>query len=147
MAEAATVREKEAAAFAKEKADADANLGALTAAIAALEKGVAGFLQAGSAAYLRNMIENSNAVADYDRDELLSFLSGEQQGKYAPQSGEIIGILKQMKETMGKGLAEAEASEAAAIKAYEEFIAAKEKEIQSLTEAIETKTVRIGELG
>lgn len=147
MAEATAVREKEAAAFAKVKADADQNVGALTAAIAALEKGVAGFLQTGAAEYLRKVVESSNAVADYDRDELVSFLSGSQKSQYAPQSGEIIGILKQMKETMAKGLAEAEAAEAAAIKAYEEFMAAKKKEIASLTEAIEAKTVRIGELG
>jgi len=147
MADATAVREKEAAEFAKEKSEYGTNVDALTKAIAALEKGMTGFLQTQSAQVLRNMVENLNMVSDYDRDELVSFLSGSQHDEYAPQSGEVTGILKQMKDTMAKGLAEAEAAEAAAIKSYEELMAAKTKEVEALTAAIETKTVRVGELG
>mmetsp|Transcript_104814 Transcript_104814/g.181108 ORF Transcript_104814/g.181108 Transcript_104814/m.181108 type:complete len:699 (+) Transcript_104814:63-2159(+) len=146
MADATAVREKEAAEFAKEKSEYGTNVDALTKAIAALEKGMTGFLQTQSAQVLRNMVENLNMVSDYDRDELVSFLSGSQHDEYAPQSGEVTGILKQMKDTMAKGLAEAEAAEAAAIKSYEELMAAKTKEVEALTAAIETKTVRVGEL-
>ena len=46
MAEATPLRKKEAAAYAKVKADSDANLAALTKAITALESGMAGsFIQ------------------------------------------------------------------------------------------------------
>ena len=40
-----------------------------------------------------------------DRDEVLAFLSNEQSSGYAPQSGEIKGILKEMGDTMAKDLA------------------------------------------
>merc|ERR1719316_856217 len=48
---------------------------------------------------------------------------------------------------MGKDLAEATAAEEAALKAYDELMAAKQKEIDSLTAAIEEKTKRVGEVG
>jgi len=147
MASATAVREKEAAEFAKEKSESTTNIAALTAAIAALKKGMAGFLQTDTAQFLRNMALNTNSVASYDRDELVSFLSGSANGQYAPKSGDVTGIIKQMKDTMAAGLAEAEAAEAASIKAYEELMAAKAKEIKALTSAIEDKTVRVGDLG
>merc|ERR1740129_727034 len=62
-AEASAIREKEAGAFTGEKAESDANINALSAALA-------------------------------------SFLAGSATSSYAPQSGEILGILKQMKDSM-----------------------------------------------
>merc|ERR1719262_1596095 len=47
---------------------------------------------------------------------------------------------------MNKDLAEATAAEDAAIKAYEELMAAKQKEVDALTKAIEEKMVRLGKL-
>merc|ERR1719323_932153 len=59
--EATAIREKEAAAFAAEKADYEANIGAMTKAIAALSKGMAGsFVQTGEAAAF------AAEKADYD---------------------------------------------------------------------------------
>merc|ERR1719235_1400134 len=48
---------------------------------------------------------------------------------------------------MEKDLADLTATEEAAIKTYEELMAAKTKEVEALTKAIEEKTVRIGDLG
>merc|ERR1719392_466656 len=70
-----------------------------------------------------------------------------QDASYAPQSGQIVGMLKQMKDTMLKDLAELIAKEEEAKKIYEELMAAKQKEVEELTEMIETKLTRIGELG
>merc|ERR1719281_256794 len=83
-----------------------------------------------------------------DRDMLVSFLSGsgKQANGYAPASGEIVGILKQMKDTMEKDLAELEAQEATAVQDFEGMKAAKEKEIAAATQAIEEKTKRTGEV-
>merc|ERR1719420_688420 len=86
-------------------------------------------------------------MIDEDRRELVSFLGGKQDDGYAPASGEIVGILKQLYETMSKDLAEVIAQEEAAIKEYNELVAAKTKEIESLTKAIEEKLVRQGEIG
>merc|ERR1719281_762038 len=47
---------------------------------------------------------------------------------------------------MIKELAEDSATEAAAIKTYEELMAAKEKEVNALTKSIEEKMVRLGDL-
>merc|ERR1719476_353605 len=47
---------------------------------------------------------------------------------------------------MVKELAEATAAETAAIKAYEELMSAKEKEVIALTTSIEEKMVRLGNL-
>merc|ERR1712113_292697 len=72
--------------------------------------------------------------------------SGTQNSEYAPQSGEIVGILKQIADEMGAGLAEATAKEDAAIKAYKTLMAAKTKEVNALTASIEKKLTKIGEL-
>merc|ERR1719399_345889 len=147
MAKATEIREKEAAAFAKEKADEDANLAALKKALAAIEKGMAGgFLQTSAAAVLRRLTLGSD-ISNHDRDTLTAFLSGGNGEGYAPASGEIVGILKQMGDTMGKDIEELIAQEEAAIKEYNELMAAKQKEVDSLTKAIEEKTKRLGEVG
>merc|ERR1719399_865596 len=75
IAQATALREKEAAAYAKVKSDADANIGALSGAIPAIEKGMAGaFLQTAAASVLRQMSESVD-MNPADRDLLASFLS------------------------------------------------------------------------
>merc|ERR1719498_1938214 len=106
MAEATAIREKEAAAFAALKAEADANIAAVNKATAAIEKGMAGsFLQTSEAQVLKKLVLAQNSMDDFAREELTSFLSN--SDGYAPASGQITGILKQMSDTMNKDLAEA----------------------------------------
>merc|ERR1719426_630957 len=59
---------------------------------------------------------------------------------YAPQSGQIFGILKQMKETFEANLSASQKEEMENQKAYEDLKAAKEAEIAAGQEQIETKT-------
>jgi len=61
-------------------------------------------------------------------------------GSYAPASGQIFGILKQMKEEFEGNLAASQKEETANQAAYEELKAAKEAEIAAGQEQIETKT-------
>jgi len=146
MAEATALREKEAAAFAKEKAEATANIAATTSAISAISSGMSGsFLQTEGAQTLKKLMLKKDDL-DADRQDVMAFLSGGQGGEYAPQSGEITGILKTMKDNMEKDLAESEAAEAAAVSAHDELLAAKTKEVAAHTKAIEVKTVRVGEV-
>merc|ERR1712118_275400 len=127
------MREKEAAAFMKESGEDKSNLESLTKALAAIEKGMAGsFLQTSGAAVLRQL-SLSQDMSGADRDLLSSFLMGGAKNGYAPASGEIVGILKQMKDTMEKDLAEVLAAEETANADFEELVAAKEKEIASAT--------------
>merc|ERR1719421_834861 len=82
---------------------------------------------------------------DSDRSEVLSFLSGD--ASYAPQSGEILGILKQMKDEMAGDNKDTIAKEENAVKEYKAVMAAKKKEVAVLEKMIEEKLGRIAELG
>jgi len=145
VAKATAIREKEAKAFAKVKGDAESNIGALSKAIPAIEKGMgSAFLQTSAASTLRQLSETAE-MNGADRDLLASFLS--EGDNYAPKSGEIVGILKTMKDEMEKDFADASSEESTAIADFEALVAAKKKEIAALTKAIESKTMRIGELG
>merc|ERR1719162_2350380 len=79
---------------------------------------------------------------------LSNFLSGtstEEDG-YAPQSGEITGILKQMLDTMEAQLKETTGTEEADVLNFTLMLKAKLKLSDTLTHAIETKLMRLGEL-
>jgi len=142
---ATALREKEAAAFAKFKSDSETNIAAIQKAVAALEKGASGsFLQAGVRSSLRKYVIDKAELADIDRDMVMAFLQGGDQ--YAPQSGQITGILKQMGDTMAAELKDATAEENAAVANFDGLIAANNKQIESLTAAIEKKSVRVGEV-
>merc|ERR1719387_1015045 len=149
MAKATAQREKEAAAFAKEHAESLANIDAAKKATAAISKGMAGgFLQTSAAAVLRKMVLSED-LSDNQRDMLTSFLaegSGASTG-YAPASGEIVGILKQLTDSMEKDMQEAIEAEEKAKAEYEALMEAKQKEVDALTKAIEEKLKRVGELG
>mmetsp|Transcript_76664 Transcript_76664/g.119788 ORF Transcript_76664/g.119788 Transcript_76664/m.119788 type:complete len:710 (-) Transcript_76664:85-2214(-) len=147
VAKATSLREKEAAAFAKESSDLKTNIAALTKATAAIEKGMGGaFLQTSTASILKQL-SITMEISTVDREMLTSFLTQGQGAGYAPQSGQIVGILKQMTDTMEKTLAEVTEEEESAIKNFNELLAAKTKEINALTKSIESKIAQIGELG
>jgi len=76
----------------------------------------------------------------------MAFLSGSQEGQYAPQSGEIVGVLKKIQDDMSQSLKDAEASEANAIASHDQLLSSKTKEFSANSKAIESKTVRVGEL-
>merc|ERR1719456_963766 len=104
------------------------------------------FLQTNMAQVLKRLVLNNSDLLDADRQDIMAFLSGGENGQYVPQSGEITGILKTMGDEMSKSLADAEAEESAAVASHEELMAAKQKEVAANTQAIETKTVRVGEV-
>merc|ERR1711957_769532 len=134
MEKGTALRKKEAAAYAKYSSDAETNLAAMTKAIAALEKGMAGaFLQTSAANVLRKLaidLDLSNA----DRDDVLAFLA--QGNGYAPQSGQITGILKQMNDELAADFKAATDEENTAKANYEELMRAKKKQIASLSASI-----------
>jgi len=143
IAEATGIREKDAAAFASESGDLNTNIAAMTKAINSLATGAgAAFLQTTSGATLRKVVEENDSLSDLDRHDVTSFLTGE-----SSNVGAITGILKQMEDTMAATLADVVAAEEGSIKSFDTLVAAKTAEVQALTEAIEEKTVRIGELG
>merc|ERR1712187_847781 len=64
---------------------------------------------------------------------------------YAPQSGEIFGILRQMLETFESNLSASQKEELASQKAYEDLKAAKEGEISAGQSQIDTKTQELAD--
>merc|ERR1719487_1234824 len=64
---------------------------------------------------------------------------------YAPQSGAIFGILKQMKETFETNLSQAQKDELAAQDAYNELKTAKLAEIAASKKAVDMKSVELAE--
>jgi len=144
---AMALREKEAAIFAKASADYQTNIAATGKAIDLISKGAGGsFLQSNAAAVVRTLTINMD-LSSVDRDMMSSFLSEGQGEGYAPQSGQITGILKQMKDTMEADLADITKTEEESKATFEGLVAAKEKEIAANSKAIEDKTKRLGETG
>jgi len=142
--EATALRAKAAESFSKEETDLKTNIAALTSAIGALEKGMAGaFLQSNSVEPLRRLIVDREDLTDFDREQLASFLST--SADYAPKSGQITGILKQLQDSMTAELEKATSEEETAIAENEALMKAKAKEIAANTKAIETKTELLGE--
>jgi len=145
VAQAKAMRAKEAAVFAKDDADYQTNIAALGKAIGAIEKGMSGsFLQSAAASRLRELTVSMD-LGTADRDMLSAFLS-EGQG-YAPKSGDITGILKQMEDSMVKDKGDIVSTETKAKADFEALVGAKEKEIEANSKAIESKTERLGQVG
>jgi len=147
MKSATAVREKENKVYSTEAAELKSNIGALGGAISAVSKGMSGaFLQTSTAAAVRKIALSGASMSDVDREDLMAFLSGTQAGTYVPQSGQITGILKTLKDEMEKSLADSTGAEDSSVTSFDGLIAAKTKQVQALQAAIEAKSKRVGEL-
>lgn len=153
---AETLRQQQHEEFLKNSVFTRTNVVALRKAVKAVEDGHAGkfssFLQSESVSALRKLSISAD-LSDRDRDVLGSFLSTGSKDDdgddytpsgedYAPQSGEILGILKQLYDDEKKDLDEMEATEAEQVKALKELVDAKQKEIAELTAEIDEKSQR-----
>jgi len=144
IAKATSIRDKDATTFAATKSELEGYISQIEGAVKALESGMAGsFLQTSVAATLRKVVDKAENVNDDDKETMLSFLAG----KYAPKSGEITGILKEMSDSFSKNLSGATEAEATAIKEFDALVVAKKKEIDTLTSSIEAKMNQVGEIG
>merc|ERR1719171_2098930 len=144
LEKATAIRDKEAAEYQEKDAEQKANLAAMNGAIPALEKGMGAgaFVQMPEAGRLRKIIDASPDA--FDRQTVISFL--DQTGDYVPQSGQIVGILKQMAETLDGDIKQNGEEEAQAAAGYGELKSAKTQEITVASAAIEKKTALAGEL-
>jgi chromosome segregation ATPase len=148
VATATALREKEAAVFAKDSGDFKTNIAAMKKAIELISSGMEGgaFLQTSQGALLKKLSIDID-MSPADRDVLTSFLSGTQGSEYAPKSGEIVGILKQMTDTMEGDLADITAAEETALANFNALVKAKTEQIEALTKEIEDKLARVGNDG
>lgn len=146
LEKATGLRNKEKAEFDEDLADQKTNLAGVSSAIPALEKGMgsSAFMQLPMSKQVRTIVEASKFVNSYDRGLVTSFL--DQSGDYVPASGQIVGILKNMKDEMEASVKDLTASEASAVSGYEDLKAAKTKEEAAASAAIKSKEKRSGEL-
>ena len=77
--------------------------------------------------------------------EVKSFLEAPFTGNYNSQSGEIVGIIKNMNDTFTMNLVNARKDEEKAQKAFDEMIEVKTAEFDEMTEAFESKKQLIGD--
>merc|ERR1719301_138496 len=123
MQEANSLRRKDASAYAKNKAESESNHNALDSAISAIKKGMSGaFLQTNSAQVLKNLAINLESLQDADRQDIMSFLAGGQEGGYVPKSGEIVGVLKTVRDDIAKAYSDAKAEETAALDSHQALL-------------------------
>jgi len=161
---ATAIRQKELAEFNAEEKDLLQSIDALKTAIQVLSKhNSAAFLQLdganmqGVASTLQYQLARHQQILEgilthSQRRAVAAFVQApqdysmlEQKDEYAPQSGEIFGILNQMKESFEANLAETQKDEASNVKAYEQLKAAKEDEIVAGQEQSETKTQELAD--
>jgi DNA repair exonuclease SbcCD ATPase subunit len=145
--QATMLREKEVAEYESTTASTTASVEALGKAVASLSKGATSAMlqQSGGVPQLQALVETSNFVSSFDRQRVVAFLTGTSSDS-SPGSGEVVGILKQMKSDMETTLTEAADSEKVAAKGYADLKAAKDKEIEVAAESIEAKEKKSGEL-
>jgi len=166
LEKAKAMREKQLAEFGQMESDTLTSIDQLGGAIAALSKHHPAALLSGASLLQttdrlkkeRDQLRNIAATVQHamqknaqllqgvltpsQKDEITAFLQGPTSGagSYAPASGQIFGILKQMKETFESDLSEAQKNEKQSQLAYEELKAAKEAEIAAAQEQVATKT-------
>jgi len=164
---AAALRTKQLAEFNAEEKDALGSITSLKSAVTTLEKhNGAAFLQVSDEdqldvlAIVRSQLRrHGDQLVPSQRRALQSFVQqpddyfGAQQvslqqqspASYSSQSGQIFGILKQMKETFETNLASSQTEEASNQKAFEDLKAAKTDEIAAGTTQSEAKTQELAD--
>merc|ERR1712113_96679 len=163
---ATAIREKQLAEFNAEEKDLLESISALKAAVTVLSKHQGGaFLQlpqshilSVAATLQHEMSSHSDLlrgiITPSQKRAVASFIQAPQdyfdakptfKQSYAPQSGEIFGILTQMLETFEANLSQSQKEEMENQKAYEDLKAAKEDEIAAGQEQIDKKTAELAD--
>jgi hypothetical protein len=164
-AEATTVREKEHTAFVAEEADLEEAIADSSEAIEVLAavgadqtKSVGAdhkyFMGEGGKgsndpALLQSKVKKAlETVTSFmtvkQRSTSIAFLQAPFTGTYTSQSAEILGILKEMRDTFKKNLAEARATEEAQEEAYKKFMEIKLEAFKEMSASYEEKQKSLG---
>merc|ERR1719434_275459 len=161
---ATAIRQKQLAEFNEEEKDLLESISALKAAVTVLSKHNS-FIQmprshaTGIAASVQNVMQKHSSLlagvlTHSQKKAVAAFIQAPEdyfdaeptfKQSYAPQSGEIFGILKQMKETFETNLSASQKEEMASQTAYDDLKAAKESEIKAGTDQKDTKTQELAD--
>jgi len=152
--QAVAIRQKELAEFVQEEKDLLQSIDGLASAIKVLSKhNGAAFLQVdiqGAVSTIQYQVAKNakllkGVLTHTERKKISAFIQASSSEKYAPQSGEIFGILEQMKESFEANLSELQKEEAANIKAFGELKVAKTEEMTAGQDQIDAKTQELAD--
>merc|ERR1719393_193938 len=146
LAQATSIREKEHEEFVDAEKDQKMSIVGLTKAVDAIGKATGGsFTQVVreklGESMNRKFLQQMAAMRQYGAESFL------QTGAHikAPASSEVFGVLKQMKESFETSLKDAQTDESDAQSAYDDMKAAKDGELKSLSDMIESKSKQSAE--
>jgi hypothetical protein len=150
LSQATSIREKENGEFSDSEKELMESLASCTAAIETLS-GQQAFLQVSEkhreAVHMKLkavVLKHKDVLAPSQRRAMLSFLQGPMGNKsYNSRSGDIFGILEQMKETFTTSLNSERSEEATAVSDFEALKAGKMKEINARKEQVMDKTAAL----
>jgi len=148
--EATSLRERQLADFTDEEKDLLQSIGALKSALVVLSKhhsSAAVLLDTTILNTISGMMKKHHSllqgkITPHQRREIFA-LALVQAPSYTPASGEIFGILNQMKETFESNLAATQKEALGDQKQYEDLKSAKEDEVSAITSSIEEKKVTL----
>merc|ERR550514_944422 len=145
---ATEVRAKESAEFNQEEKDIVQSLAAMKNAITVLSKHHSEFLQKGAAHHAVKQVLKHKLPAEHSR-VLTSFVQTKgaptNSGSYTPASGQIFGILKQMKEEFETNLAKMQEEEKTAQTDFAALKTAKSAEIAGNKKMTKDKTAELAD--
>merc|ERR1719393_168224 len=151
LAEAAAIRTKENGEFAADQADMSANAESLKGAGEALGAAHPG------AALSQSTLMQVRAVLKKHDEQLIKMFSPKQhkvalsliqsngEELYAPESGAIFGILKQMKEGFETNMADSQAEETRAADEFASMKKAKSDQIKAAEDLSKSKSIELGD--
>merc|ERR1719248_417034 len=154
LEKATSMREKEHAAFNKNEKDLLLSIDGLKHALVVMAKSQGEmFLQTSfrtARAGVKDVVERTaddvlrEILTPSSRVTLNSFIQDEGQAGYAPASGEIMGVLKQMKEEFGDNLKDMQSTEATAASEFDALEKAKTEEVAAAEGLVKEKTAQLG---
>merc|ERR1719311_1236853 len=145
--EATETRAKESAEFNQEEKDIVQSLAAMKNAITVLSKHHSEFLQKGAAHHAVKQVLKHKLPAEHSR-VLTSFVqkgAPTNSGSYTPASGQIFGILNQMKEEFEANLAKMQEEEKTAQTDFADLKSAKSAEIAGNKKMTKDKTAELAD--
>jgi septal ring factor EnvC (AmiA/AmiB activator) len=165
LAKATAIRQKELAEFNAEEKDMLQSIGALKSAVTVLSKHHSSFAQVPEASLLdiastvsfqfrKHAALLKGVVTPSQKKAMAAFMQAPGdyfdaeptfKQSYAPQSGQIFGILKQMKESFESNLSASQKEEMQNQAAYEDLKKAKEAEIKAGQDQKDTKTQELAD--
>jgi len=147
LGEARETRKREAAAHEKAAATTAAHVKSLNDAVASLSSaGTSALLQdRAQVASLQRVVAAQDSIVKDDRDAVIAFLQGGEQSG-GSSLDEVLGIMRQLAESMAKDLEDMNQADQEAQQAFENIEAAKLGQIATTDSVVKEKSTRLGEL-